>query len=110
MGVEHFARTMALRAVSAAIADVGDGQARQVVIGQGLIGAVLNALERGVPESEVAEALRSDGGIAALREALEVSADVITEEQHEVLVGLVQSGLAQNPPSNTSRDGGRGHV
>lgn len=90
MGVEQVARTMARRALSDAIADVGAQQARQAVISHGLIGAVLNALEKGVPEGEVAETLRSHGGADALSAALAVSAGVITEQQREVLVRLVQ--------------------
>jgi hypothetical protein len=90
MGVEKVARTMAHRALSDAIADVDAQRARQAAISRGLIGAVLNALEKGVPEGEVAETLRSHGGAEALRAALAVSAGVITEQQREVLVRLVQ--------------------
>ena len=104
MGVDQVARTMARRALSAAIADVGAGHARQVVIGQGLIGAVLNALNKGVTEDEVLRALRESGGLDALRAALAASSETITAEQRELLGQLAsrtadECAVCEPPPS-----------
>lgn len=105
MGVEQVARTMARRVLQDAVADASIQRSRQVLIGRGLIGAVINALDKGVLEGEVADVLGAGGGMDALRAALEDSPKEIADGHRETLLRLLSAGLepglfGEGGPSN----------
>jgi hypothetical protein len=96
---------MAQQALSAAIADAGAAAARRTRINQGLVGAVLNALDKGMPEDEVRAALFEHGGIEAIRAAMDESPEMLSEPIREALRRLLLSNTQTAAAPEVQCDG-----
>ena len=91
MSVAEVARTMAQQTLEAAIVDVGAVHVRHDTINRGLVGAVLNALDKGLTEAEITVMFRDLGDSRALHTALAEHPDEITEQHRGVLERLLRA-------------------
>lgn len=104
LSVAQVARRMALQSLADAVADSDAAKQRHATIGQGLVGAVLNAHDRGVPAPEIVEVLRSGSGFQSLAEALGDSSASLSDAQRDVLNRLIAAdAIADDQPG--SRNG-----
>jgi len=92
LSVAQVARRMALQGLAVAVSDSDTAKERHAAINQGLIGAVLNAHDKGVPLPEIVEVLRCGSGLRSLAEALADSSASLSDAQRELLDRLVAAG------------------
>jgi hypothetical protein len=104
MGVEHLARMMARETLAAAITDVNAEHDRRIAIDRGLIGTVLNALEKKLPEAEIRRLLGATGTEALRTAASEV--DAITQAQRNTLSRV----LSVDPADGEGVGGNQSHT
>lgn len=93
MGVAQVSRSQAAQALLSAMADVNEQHERQVAIGKGLLGAVLNALSKGFSEEEISFIFREQKRIGTLREALAISPDAVAPQHAATLREILAMAL-----------------